>query len=479
VRELTENQPEVAHCLGAEKPAHVLPQALALYFVTFAIYVVSPVRVHSDTIWSIPTAISLLDRGTAALDAYRPTIAQQSYGIYEINGHAYYYYPLGPSLVAVPLLWIFDRGSEIVELVGDHIPMLRGRGTQWRADLHRVGLVDLDNYIAVEGVIAAFLVSGAVTFIFITARLYSSGSVATLIALIFAFGTTAYSTASRLLWQHTPSILAIAAIVFLLARPTRSAVSILLCGAIAGAAYIVRPTNSITVVMLSVYFLLLSPKKLAIFATGVLAILIPFAVYNFHLYSALVPPYFQPTRQLNLGVGRIAEAFAGNLISPSRGLFVYSPVLLLAVYFCYKKLRRGAGTLDWCLAIIVLLHLVIVASVPNWWAGHSFGPRFATDLLPYFVYFVTSTAGDVWVLKKQGTWRTALAFLAVFSCFVHFRGATAPGPWHWNDIPVNVDKAPGRVWDWKDPQFLRALRAKSSEPCVPGSIGEAAVRRSE
>jgi uncharacterized OsmC-like protein len=38
---------------------------------------------------------------------------------------------------------------------------------------------------------------------------------------------------------------------------------------------------------------------------------------------------------------------------------------------------------------------------------------------------------------------------------VHGAGANVVGTEQWNGIPANIDQHPERLWDWKDPQFLR------------------------
>ena len=48
--------------------------------------------------------------------------------------------------------------------------------------------------------------------------------------------------------------------------------------------------------------------------------------------------------------------------------------------------------------------------------------------------------------------------LAGWGVFVHVHGATSIAANQWSALPVNVDEARWRVWDWSDPQFLRGLR---------------------
>jgi hypothetical protein len=48
--------------------------------------------------------------------------------------------------------------------------------------------------------------------------------------------------------------------------------------------------------------------------------------------------------------------------------------------------------------------------------------------------------------------------LAGWGVFVHGHGATSIAANQWSALPVNVDTARGRVWEWSDAQFLRGLK---------------------
>src|SRR5437773_4884888 len=57
----------------------------------------------SDSMWSIPTAVSLLDHGDADLDEYRGLLEWREYTRTErVGGHVYTIYPVGTSIVAIP-----------------------------------------------------------------------------------------------------------------------------------------------------------------------------------------------------------------------------------------------------------------------------------------------------------------------------------------------------------------------------------------
>jgi hypothetical protein len=50
-----------------------------------------------------------------------------------------------------------------------------------------------------------------------------------------------------------------------------------------------------------------------------------------------------------------------------------------------------------------------------------------------------------------------LVLLLTFSAGAHYRGANAPEVMDWNGSPAPIDAYPQRVWDWRDPQWLRGV----------------------
>ncbi|MHA7633885.1 hypothetical protein [Corallococcus sp. M7] len=128
------------------------------------------------------------------------------------------------------------------------------------------------------------------------------------------------------------------------------------------------------------------------------------------------------------------------------------------VGFVQRWLRRSLEPYEVVFALIFVLHWAVISSFFIWWAGHSNGPRFFTDVLPYLVYFIAFPVQSV--LEAPSRHRVlagALVVTAVFSVFVHWRASHSYDVHNWNSFPVNVDRNLSRVWDWKDAQFLRAF----------------------
>ncbi len=86
-----------------------------------------------------------------------------------------------------------------------------------------------------------------------------------------------------------------------------------------------------------------------------------------------------------------------------------------------------------------------------------------TDMTPYLCYLLIPVVDQLRTTTGRPVWKRgfALTFLVLmgWSFFTHLRGTTS---WEatvgWNGSPVNVDAEPRRLWDFRDPAFLRGLR---------------------
>ena len=135
------------------------------------------------------------------------------------------------------------------------------------------------------------------------------------------------STASRTLWSDSWGIFLIGWVVLTLARldadqdqPPPMWLATLLSWS-----YFVRPTNSVAIVGVTVYLLACHREmrwRYILWLTGFMT----FAWYNF---GHLLPSYFQPSR---LAPAYPLRGLLANLISPSRGVIVFVPTLMLVAY---------------------------------------------------------------------------------------------------------------------------------------------------
>ncbi len=108
-----------------------------------------------------------------------------------------------------------------------------------------------------------------------------------------------------------------------------------------------------------------------------------------HTGSAWTPTFAVVAGEIGARLGQGQGAFSGNvglgflglLFSPSRGLLVFSPLVLLAL----PGLRRGLTEREpWVVAgaLGVLLVLGLNASYADWWGASCWGPRRLMELCP-------------------------------------------------------------------------------------------------
>lgn len=144
----------------------------------------------------------------------------------------------------------------------------------------------------------------------------------------------------------------------------------------------------------------------------------------------------------------------GYLIRPT----AIAPVAVLSTYVlvCHRLVRKG-----FMLALRDrqqrTLNIAYCAS-SMWWGGHSLGPRFTTDIVPFLTYFTAFNfrLPATFSRSAQTAISACIAVLAVVSLLIHSQGARRVETWRWNVIPNNIDRNTSRAWDWSDPQFARA-----------------------
>jgi hypothetical protein len=112
---------------------------------------------------------------------------------------------------------------------------------------------------------------------------------------------------------------------------------------------------------------------------------------------------------------------AGFLFSPGKSLFLFSPILLAALFGIPALLRRDRATALLSLAVVVAYPL-LYAGWFMWWGGWSWGPRFLVPVLPFLCLFLAPVLD--WALQSSRGWaRALLIVLALASVGVQVLGA--------------------------------------------------------
>ncbi len=429
---------------------------MVLLFLTIYItHVLCPVISSGDSRWSIFCAYSLITEGNLNLDEYADELEEHAhYAVDTFNGHQYNLFPFGTSILAAPFVLVLDSVSRLVLTA---FPALETRMLKHCSKpIDEITVLTL--YWRVELLIACFFVAAASLFIYLIARRFLEKHYALVLVFIFAYCTSTWSSSSRALWQHGPSAFMLSMALYLILLADKKPAIIQFSSLPLAYAYIIRPTNSIPIMLLSAYVLYKHRPYFVRYLLWSLPVAVPFMAYNLYVYGWILAPYYAPKR---LGASdTFGEALIGLLISPARGLFIYTPIFLLVFAGMAIRVRKKCfGALDSALASLFVLHWLALASFQPWWAGHSFGPRFFADLTPFYVYFLIPVFQLLPQLPRarKRLLGCALTLCVAISFLIHFRGATSLDCHAWNQVPVLVDEAPSRLWDWKDPPFLRGL----------------------
>ena len=144
------------------------------------------------------------------------------------------------------------------------------------------------------------------------------------------------------------------------------------------AAFLCRPTAAVFIALAFVLLVTTQPRTALKAGIAAFAPVLLFAIANQVGQGQLLPWYYSPGRLLqNPNVGTAA---LGLTLSPSRGVFVFSPFLLVVLLGSLVVWRRLAHSRVYWFALAWFVLLVAaVCGFEHWWGGLSYGPRLLTE----------------------------------------------------------------------------------------------------
>ncbi|MBN1475162.1 hypothetical protein JXA47_00265, partial [Candidatus Sumerlaeota bacterium] len=166
----------------------------------------------------------------------------------------------------------------------------------------------------------------------------------------------------------------------------------------------------------------------ALFTAGTLIALIPLFIYTWAIFGRLAIPYeyeHDPFFREAMASGFMGIHFPPRptilwLITfhPFRGLFVYSPLLLMAIpgLVALTRLPRGGWRALMCGGVFVGYLIVNGGYTHQWWGGWSCGPRHLIPAVPFLLIAIGAAWGQ-WrwirpVIVTLGVISVALQLLA-------------------------------------------------------------------
>ena len=375
------------------------------------------------------------------------------YQLVQVGERFYHYYPPGNIILPMPFVALANAiGVSAIDQHGKHNP----RGDAW-----------------MQKGIAALLMAALAVVTFLTARLILPFEWSLLITAATAFGTQMWSTASRAMWSHTPAILILGVALFLIVRTEtkKSPLRPVLLGTCLSWLYFIRPTLTLSIIAIAIYVLIYHREVLLRFIfTGCLW-LAAFIVYSEYHFGHLLLPYYSYNNVYKPGpVAGFGERLAGVLISPSRGLLVYVPILIAVGYLLVRYRRSSRRRLVNLATAVVIAHVLLIATFYGWHGSACYGPRLLTDLVPWFGllgmlavearlrWHAVNVAQDTLFRRRIET-AIAVVFLAC-SITLNGIGAISIGAQKWNFVQiVDFNQWRRNLWDWRHPQFMGVPRS--------------------
>lgn len=399
-----------------------------LFIAFFSVIFAANRHTSSDPRATLLVSESIIKRGTIKLDHYgSEALDRYGYVVHKKNNYHYYYFPIGTSLASIPFV----------------------------AAANAIGLDMISSEPAVQIFIASLTSVITLLFLFKLAGLFLNSKNALLASSVFWFGTSLSSTAGTALWSHNfATLFALLAIYFSVksAKYNESPPWYLIASFLFSA-YLCRPTMAILSPFAILF--LLTYSRVAAIKTGLFlaSLLGAFILFSIHEFGQMLPDYYLSKR---LAGGYFYEALYGNLLSPARGILIYSPFIVFA-WLCFKySEKHWELKKSWLLLGLAwpVLHLLLISRFPHWWAGFSYGARFMTDVIPG-LFLLTLYA---WPTNFKSRMTNIVFWLFFVSCVFAITVNTGQGLFNkytaaWNANP-NIDQHPEYLFDWSYPQFL-------------------------
>jgi hypothetical protein len=314
---------------------------------------------------------------------------------------------------------------------------------------------------------AAALVAGSAAFVFLTALGFLARAQALALAGLYAFGTCVWTISAQALWQQTAEIFFLSAGVLCVVRGETVWTRGLFAGLALSAAAACRPTAAVVWLAAAAYLAIAERRCLSTFLLAALPVGLASATYNLHYFGS--PLDFG---QLAAGAA-VAQAktgspdlwqtplwlgAAGLLLSPSRGLLVYTPFLAAAFVGGFLAWRAPRYAPLRFLTIAVPLLWLPAFAWFDWWGGWTYGYRPIVDTAPLLALLCIPALERL----RRPAVKTAFVAAAAWSVFVQALGAAAYTPAAWNALtlegtgePANIDlpQHRHRLWSFRDWQI--------------------------
>lgn len=374
--------------------------------------------------------VAIVDDGTFKIDKYVDNTVDYA----KVDGHYYSDKAPGLAFLGVPVYAVFGRVLDLPFVSGltDRLAnssafqsTLRANGSGVNATKVRFALTQVVLSVMLSALPTALL---CVLMQSLLARMGASIGVAVAVSLLYGLCTPAFAYANTMYGHQLSAFLLFAA--FYLIFTSRDALSIpaaLAVGLLLGYSVLTEYPAALIAAVLYVYAaykawragalgrMLLVTLGAALCAAGLM-------IYNNAVFggpfklgygSSELWQKQHETGFMSLTLPRL-DAVWGITFGTFRGLFVLSPVMVLAVPGFWMWWRAREHRAEWWVALLATLTMFLFnASSIMWWGGWAVGPRYMLPALPFFALGLAYAFRSVW-LRRLGVVLAVVALAATW-----------------------------------------------------------------
>lgn len=356
---------------------------------------------HRFRFWNVNSRLALtyaiVDKGSLQIDDYVNHPFYETFDRALYKGHYYSDKIIGLSLLGVPVYWL-----------AEHATGLFGKDPK----------PDFSRYAATVAIVSLSSSLLMVVLLKILLMLGMAISRAASVVLFSAFGTMIFPF-SCLFYPYLPSLFFLMLAFLLILRAQRQNTgSPVLIGGLLGLSLLCEYTLTLPAAAFSLLYFFQSKsfrKSAMLICAGAVPLLI-FAFYNYICFDTVftIPYRYLEDPQFSKGMSQGLmgihhfQWYVLYLITlhPYRGIFFYSPFLLLGLFGLFRGLRKQYGQQRYFAALflgIVFYYLWLNASYYMWWGG---GTPLARHLIPSLPFLVL---GFIWYPKGPMARRLLIA----------------------------------------------------------------------
>jgi len=272
------------------------------------------------------------------------------------------------------------------------------------------------------------------------------------VGLAVGLATASWSTASRCLWQHTGAQFTMLAALCVLESDSRRLLRLGLGAALLAFCFWCRPALLPVIVVIAGNILLRNKRDFLIGVVAGVCVLLGWLTFNYLTYGSPLGTYVSLRALGPDTFTAYPRRLWGHLFSPNRGMYVFSPLLLLASIPMVTNAVKWRNN-KWLamLAWGALVGLLARGFFYGWFGGHCYGSRYSLDSSALMLIGAAPYFSRLLSTLRKAIFPVGLFFL---SCAIQFLGVARDYE-SWN-VLMGMSREEN-AWNWRTPQILHCL----------------------